>query len=218
MNDEEKQAEIDKLVGDLEEAKVGKAGMPEAGRIAFTTFYSRAGVAYNVTARGATAWEALQEIVRTAKLAALALDMWTVKPEPPAAKPPTVPADQRIAKEEGNKELAAELKQAAEDVGESKTGKPWHVIDATTVEIAPKPDNRVDVLFFADGHKYADARVNNWKLEAASGLLKYVTSEPVDKPARLTLRCKAYATEGKEYTKKDGTMGHYLDIEHVRPA
>ena len=213
MTDEERQNKIDELWSKI----TPHEGLTEAGGIAFTTLYSRTGAAYNVTARELTPAAALADLVHTVEWAYLALGMTTTKPEPPTAKPAAVPADQRIASEEGNKPLAAQLKADAEAIPNPPDGKTWQTFDARRVLVIPQPDNKTTIEFYGADRKFPDVKVNKWTVERAAALLKHVTAEPVDKPGDFTLPCRVYYTEGKQYTKTNGETGHYKDIGHVRP-
>lgn len=199
---------------------------PEQASSNFYWILEREGQAFNLqtTVRGIVGPEELQAHFRSA---VHALDM-VVKAggkakqvgqqaSPPAAQPPKLPLDQKIALEEGNKQMAAELKQAAEEVPPPPAGKTWLTLDAKIVKVLPQPDNKVTIEFYSDGHKYPDVKVVKWKLEAAAGLLKHITAEPADKAGEYSLPCRVYYTEGKEYTTPSGTTGHYKDVAHVRP-
>jgi hypothetical protein len=136
---------------------------------------------------------------------------------PPAAAAPQPDPAAKIAQEEGHREMAAELQAQAQAVPLSRKGLPYKTFDAAIVEVLPQPD-KVTISFYGDGRKYPDCKVNKWKVEQANGLMKHVTAETMDKPAKYTLACRVYYTDGAQYTKPDGTTGNYKDIEHVRPV
>jgi hypothetical protein len=220
MEEDEKRTLITDLLRELAEGEAAK-NIPEAGGVAFATLYSQTGAAYNVTTRHNTAWQALEELVRTVRVAGLVLNMTTSKADHlPAASAPAIPTPQRIALEEGNKTMATELHAADVALPPSRKGAnvPYQAIQATTVKVLPQPDGKTTIEFYGDGRKYPDVKVNKWKVEAAAGLMKHVTAEPMDKAGEYKLPCVVYYTEGNEYTKPDNTQAHYKDVEHVRPA
>lgn len=134
----------------------------------------------------------------------------------PAPVPNGDPAA-KLAREAGNPEMAQELQDGFEAVPPSPDGRAWLTLDASRILITPQPDDRVNIEFFSDGHKFPDAKVNKWKIPQAAGLLKHVTSHDVTRPADLSVACRVYYTLGKEYAKQDGSKGNYKDIAHCRP-
>lgn len=103
------------------------------------------------------------------------------------------------------------------DIGEPPDGKKWITFDANIVKVLPQPDNKVTLEFYADGKKYPGVKVNKWKVESVAGLMKRVTSEPMDKAAEYRLNCRVYYTEGAEGKTADGKTFHWKDVAHVRP-
>jgi len=105
-----------------------------------------------------------------------------------------------------------------EDIGpEPPDGKSWITFDADLVKVLPQPDNKTTLEFYQAGRQFAGVKVNKWKVENANGLMKHVTSEPMDKAAEYKLHCRVFYTEGKEGTTADGKKFHYKDVSHVRP-
>jgi hypothetical protein len=142
---------------------------------------------------------------------------WKFDGEKEVAAPPAPPADVKIVMQEGNKELAKDLQKNYDDVGAPPAGKEWITFGASIVKILPQPDNKVTIEFYADGKKYPGVKVNKWKVESANGLMKHVTSEPMDKAAEYKLDCIVYYTEGAEFKLDNGKTGRYKDVSHVRP-
>ena len=140
------------------------------------------------------------------------------KPTLPAATAPKQDAAVTIALDEGNPQMAAEIQAAGAAVPPSRKGAGviYQTFDADIVEVLPQPDEKVTICFYGTNDKYPRVKVNKWKLAAADGLMKHVTSESMGKPAKYTLRCRVYYTDGAEYHTDNGS-GHYKDIEHVRP-
>jgi hypothetical protein len=145
----------------------------------------------------------------------------------PIGKPVSAPAPKpdpaaKIAAEEGNYDMAAQLQAEADDIGLPPDGKEWHTSDCVFVKVLPQPDDKVTVEFYGNDKKqphndYASVKVNKWSVPNATGLMKYVTSADMSKAAEFTLSCRVYWTEGKEYTGTNGNKGHYKDVAHVRP-
>lgn len=100
---------------------------------------------------------------------------------------------------------------------EPPAGKQWITFDADILKVLPQPEGKVTLEFYRSGQKYAGVKVNKWKVDAAQGLLKHVTSSKVTEPAQYDLRCRVYYTEGKEGKTEDGKVFHYKDVSHVRP-
>jgi len=142
---------------------------------------------------------------------------WKFAKAPTAAPPPEPNKAVEIARESGNAQALAEVKQAAERVPDPPAGKTWQTLDAARVIVIPQPDGRIKIEFYEDGHKFPDLKTT-WKADQVAGLLKHVTSHDVTKPADLALPCRVYYTLGKEYTSaQTGQTGNYKDIAHVRP-
>jgi len=76
----------------------------------------------------------------------------------------------------------------------------YQTFDADIVEVLPQPDNKVTLAFYGKDDKYPRVKVNKWKVEAANGLMKHVTSEDMGKAAKYSLRCRVYWTDGAAYT------------------
>jgi len=120
----------------------------------------------------------------------------------------------KLALEADNKQMARELQADYEAVPLPPEGKTWQTYKADIVKVLPQPDNRVTIEFWSVGRKYPDLKVVKWKLESANGLMKHVTSEPMDKAAEYKLECVVFYTHGKEY--EEGKF--YKDVAHVRPT
>lgn len=135
----------------------------------------------------------------------------------PAAAPQPDPAA-KIALEEGNKQMAAEMQEQAVAVPPSRKGAPYQTVDVDIVEVLPQPDNKTTLKFYGANDKYPRVSVNKWKIEAANGLMKHVTSEDMSKAAKYHLKCRVYYTDGSAYQTTEGETRHYKDVEHVRPA
>lgn len=164
------------------------------------------------------------------------LDEWTaflegattrgIRFEGPAALPPVAPAPTPSkavvqAMQDGDNETAAVMQAAIEELPAPPDGKQWKSFDAVVVEILPQPDDRVNINFFGNQHKqphdeFPGVKVTKWKLDSAGGLLKHVATVDVSKPQKLTLPCRVFYTDGKEYTKTDGGKGNYKDVGAVR--
>jgi len=134
----------------------------------------------------------------------------------PTAAAPTPPADVKIVATE-YKAAAAEMQKEYETVGNPPTGKTWIMFDATIVKVLPQPDEKVTLEFYAPDKKFPGVKVNKWKIPAADGLMKYVTSESMAKAAEYKLPCRVYYTEGAEGKTADGKVFHWKDVSHVRP-
>lgn len=139
------------------------------------------------------------------------------RPQP--AQAPTMTKDVKIAMDEGNKQLAADLQAQALDVPQSRKGADvkYQTVDVEIVEVLPQPDNKVTLKFYGANDKYPRVSVNKWKVEQANGLMKHVTAEDMGKAAKYSLKCRVYFTDGASYTSTDGETRHYKDVEHVRP-
>ena len=193
--------------------------LPEAGGIAFTTIYSKTGVPINVTARAFSTKDAIKELMDSIVWAMGEYEMSVEKPLPPAANAPLPTKDVAIALQAGNKELAKQLQDSAAAVPPSRKGADvaYSTIDVDIVEVLPQPDGKTTVKFYGASDKYPRAQVNKWKVEAANGLMKHVTSEDMGKAAKYSIRCRVYYTQGAAFTNQNGEIKHYLDVEHVRP-
>lgn len=135
----------------------------------------------------------------------------------PQAPAPTPDPAAKIAFEEGNKQMAAELQAQATEVPPAPDGKQWNTTKIVFVKILPQPDNKVTIEFYGNAHKqphdqYAELLVNKWTTERAAGLMKHVTSAPVTVPAEFALNCTVYWLDGKPKTNG----GFFKDVYHVR--
>lgn len=137
----------------------------------------------------------------------------------PAAAPQPDPAA-KIALEEGNKQMAQEIQVQATAVPPSRKGVDvsYQIIDVDIVEVLPQPDGKTTLKFYGTSDKYPRVSVNKWKVEAANGLMKHVTSEDMGKAAKYTLKCRVYYTDGSSYQTTNGETRHYKDVEHIRPV
>jgi hypothetical protein len=213
MNEQEQKEYQEKVAGyDAKYAAVN-AGLPEAGGIAYCTVYSRMGVAVNITGRGVNPVRAAEALIEAIALLSPVYHLTPDKHVPQAAAP-TPPADVKIVAQE-NKPLAANLQADFDKVPDPPAGKVWQVLTVALVKVIPQPEGRVNIEFYEAGHKWADAKVQNWKMDSAVGLMKHVTSEPMDKPGEYKLDCALYYVDGKEKPNKPGTF--YRDVMHVRP-
>lgn len=140
---------------------------------------------------------------------------WKLEGENTAPKP-NPDAAAKVAQEAGNSEMVAQFQVQGEAVPDPPTGKEWQTVDVSRVVILPQPDNKCNVEFYADGHKWPDVKVVKWSTESVAGLMKHVTSHDVATPGDFTLSCRVYYTWGNEYTKPDGKKGNYKDVAHVR--
>jgi hypothetical protein len=195
------------------------AGFPEAPVSDTFKWVDTAGFEHMLTLRAYSPHLLFRQIEKTiAGITDIGGKPVTVRPT--AAQPPATDPAAKIAMEEGNKELAAELQKIAAEVPPSRKGADakYQITEAAVVEVLPQPDEKVTIKFYGDGDKYPRVAVNKWRIEAATGLMKYVTSEPMSKAGKYTLSCRVYWTEGNAFTKEDGSTGHYKDVEHVRPA
>ena len=214
--------EVDEMFPPVEQPEYEEpqvAPLPEAGGIAFMTLYTPHGAPINLTARSHTCQGALQELLNTVKWAMDEYKMTTTRSETlPSAQSPAIPADQKIALEEGNKALAQELHQAASDVPAAPAGKQWLVVDADIVKILPQPDGKVTLEFWGDGKQFPTIKVNKWKQDDAAGLMKHVMSNSMATAAEVRCPCKVYYLEGKQGgTTSDGKPWFWKNISHVRP-
>ena len=192
------------------------AGLPEAGGIAYCTMYSKTGIAVNITGRGVNPLRAIEGLIEAIVIAEKRWQL-TADKNLPAASAPAVPAPVKIAQEEGNAALAAEMQATITAIPEPPAGKAWITFDADIVQVLPQPDNKVSLQFFAAGKQYPGVKVNKWQTDSVQGLMKYVTAEDMSKAAEYRLRCRVYYTEGKEGKTQDGKTFHYKDVAHVRP-
>lgn len=195
------------------------AGLPEAGGIAFMTVYIN-GQPVNVTARAGNPYDALAGLQAAVILAKDGLGISTEKPSLPTAQPPRPDAAAIIASEAGNAELAEKFQQQVDaPPPPSRKGAdvPYKIFDASIVEVLPQPDDKTTLCFYGDGDKYPRIKVSKWRVEAANGLMKYVTAESMAVAKKYALPCRVYYTDGQPYTTTDGKTGKYKDVEHVRP-
>jgi hypothetical protein len=141
------------------------------------------------------------------------------KPMPPTAPAPLPDKAAAIALEAGNTQMARELQASAEALPPSRKGAdvPYQTVDADIVEVLPQPDGKTTLKFYGANDKYPRISVNKWKIEAANGLMKHVTSEDMGRAAKYSLSCRVYFTDGSAYTTTNGETRHYKDVEHVRP-
>ena len=144
------------------------------------------------------------------------------QPAPPPAPPPSPDTAAQIARDAGNEKLAQDLQDGYEALPPAPDGKPWLYADADRLKILPQPGDLINMEFYRAGLEYPVIKVNKWKAPQAQGLVKYVTSQDVLRPAELSLACRVFYTEGKEYHYTDrrtseDRVGRYKDVGHVRP-
>jgi hypothetical protein len=197
-------------------------GFPEAPFSDTFKWLDAEGYEHMLTIRG---WEggAMLKAVERAKEFIAAQGGKPVRSRPADAPAPTPDPAVKIALEEGNKQMAAELQEAGLEIPPAPAGKQYQVSDIAFVKILPQPGDRINIEFYSDDRKtphndFPSIKATKYDVGRAMGLLKHVTSADVTKPAEFMCRCKVYWTEGKEYKKADGGTGHYRDIHHVRPA
>ena len=193
--------------------------LPEAGGIAFLTIYSKTGVPINLTSRAFNPKDALKELMDAVIWAMGEYEMTVEKPMPPSASAPLPAKDVAIALEEGNKALAQQLAVSAAELPPSRKGAdvPYQTADVDIVEVLPQPDGKTTLRFYGANDKYPRVSINKWKVEAANGLMKHVTSEDRSKAAKYSIKCRVFFTDGASYTSTNGELRHYKDVEHVRP-
>ena len=190
-------------------------GFPEAPISTTFKWIDAQGFEQMTTVRG---WKWTDTIKTVEKVTSNILDLGGKPAGSRPAPPPKPDVAATIAAEEGNTQLAEQLQKEYAEVPAPPDGKTWNVTEIARIVVIPQPDDRVNVELYADGHKFPDLKVSKWKAEQVSGLLKYVTDVDVKQPHDLKLPCNAYWLEGNEYTKQDGTKGHYKNVSHIRPA
>ena len=147
---------------------------------------------------------------------------WQVEaPKAPPAPAPKPDAAAKIAREEGNQELASRLEVQGAEVPPPPAGKTWQTFDAVFVRYLPQPDGKCTIEFYGNQHKqphddYAGVKVNKWPWEGVQGLMKHVTSHDPAQAGEFSLLCRVFFVDGKEYTTPSGVKGHYKDVCHVR--
>lgn len=204
-----------KLQLELTRAELQSAAPAEAGFSAnFHLLHDKAGT-MQFTFRGARSGDAEAVMGHAQKfIAHMKTNGWRFNvPQP--APPPAQHKAAEIAAEEGNHELAHNIKQDYERVPDPPQGKTWQTITAARLVIRPEPGDLVTLEFYEPNHKWPDIKASKWKLERATGLLKHTTSAPVNVAADLTLGCVVYYVNGAE--KKDKPGEFWKDIYHVRP-
>lgn len=197
------------------------AGFPEAPVSDTFKWIDAAGFEHMLTLRAYSPHLLFRQIEKT--IAGIAdIGGKPVNSKAPTAPPPTPDPAARIAQEAGNAPLSAELQAQANEVPAPPGDQAWQITECVFVKILPQPDDKVTIEFYGNDKKqphndYPGVKVNKWKSEQAAGLMKYVTSADISKAAEFSLPCKVYWTEGKEYTKPDGSTGRYKNVAHVRP-
>ena len=197
--------------------------MPQSptGSWVITRIYSKVGAPIDLKASGTTLTAALDDLYTGIIHAFTKYECTPEAPKaPPAPAPKPDPATQ-IAREEGNLELAAEIKAGTEAIPEPPKGKTWQTFDAVFVRYLPQPDGKCTIEFYGNQHKqphddYAFIKASKWTWESVSGLMKHVTSHAPEEAGEFNLPCRVYYIEGKEYTTPSGVTGHYKNICHVR--
>ncbi len=202
----------------LEKAKQYFADIPESPA-SLNFYFVKDGWNFQLTLRD---WDEGILMARAARtIATLTKEGYTAKPvgaQPQQAAPaPKEDPAAAIAKEVGNEEAAEALQKDYAELPPAPDGKEWQALEIARVVVLPQPEERCNVEFYADGHKYPDVKVVRWKNASVAGLLKHVTSHDVSQPGDFDLPCRVFYTWGREYTKPDGTKGNYKDVGHVRP-
>ena len=195
-------------------------GFPEAPYSDTFKWIDADGYEHMMTVRG---WEggAVLGAIGKAKEVIASINGKPAGNRPVQAPAPVPDIAAKIALEEGNKQMASELQAQANEVPPAPDGKQWNTYSAAFVKILPQPEERVTIEFYGKDHKqphndYPELKVNKWTLAQAAGLMKYVTSADVSKPAEFALNCTVYWLEGKEYTSTNGEKRHYKNVSHVR--
>jgi hypothetical protein len=187
-----------------------------------TRMFSASGVSIDVKASGTTVEAAIDDLCIGIKHGMEKYGWQAELPKAPLAPLPKPDVAVKIAAEEGNQELAAELAEDILGVPEPPKGKTWELFDAVFVRYLPQPDEKCTLEFFGNDKKipyndYPTVKVNKWPWEGVSGLMKHVTSHDPSQAGEFSLPCRVYWTEGKEYTTPAGYKGHYKNVAHVRP-
>ena len=187
-----------------------------------TRLFSAHGIAIDLKASGTTLSAALDDLYTGIQHGIEKYQMQAEAPKAPAAPAPKPDPAAKIAREEGNLELAAEIKAGTEAIPEPPKGKTWQTYDAVFVRYLPQPDGKCTIEFYGNSHKqphddYAFIKASKWTWENVSGLMKHVTSHAPEEAGEFNLPCRVYYIEGKEYTTPSGVKGRYKDIAHVRP-
>jgi len=201
-----------------------KEQMPQVptGSWVITRIYSKVGAPIDLKASGTTLTAALDDLYTGIIHAFTKYECTPEAPKAPAAPAPKPDPAAKIAAEEGNLELAAEIKAGTEAIPEPPKGKNWQTYDAVFVRYLPQPDGKCTIEFYGNSHKqphddYAFIKASKWTWENVSGLMKHVTSHAPEEAGEFNLPCRVYYIEGKEYTTPSGVKGRYKDIAHVRP-
>ena len=186
-----------------------------------TRLFSKTGAPIDVKSSGTNTKAAIDDLYSGITYG---IEHYGWQPEAPKAPPAPAPkpdAAAEIAAEEGNLELAAEIKAGTEAIPESPKGKTWQTFDAVFVRYLPQPDGKCTIEFYGNQHKqphddYAGVKVNKWPWEGVQGLMKHVTSHDPAQAGEFSLLCRVFFVDGKEYTTPSGVKGHYKDVCHVR--
>jgi len=201
-----------------------KEQMPQVptGSWVITRIYSKVGAPIDLKASGTTLTAALDDLYTGIIHAFTKYECTPEAPKAPPAPAPKPDPAAKIAAEEGNLELAAEIKAGIEAIPEPPKGKTWQTFDAVFVRYLPQPDGKCTIEFYGNSHKqphddYAFIKASKWTWENVSGLMKHVTSHAPEEAGEFNLPCRVYYIEGKEYTTPSGVKGRYKDIAHVRP-
>jgi len=200
-----------------------KEQMPQVptGSWVITRIYSKVGAPIDLKASGTTLTAALDDLYTGIIHAFTKYECTPEAPKAPAAPAPKPDPAAQIAREEGNLELAAEIKAGTEAIPEPPKGKTWQTYDAVFVRYLPQPDGKCTIEFYGNSHKqphddYAFIKASKWTWENVSGLMKHVTSHAPEEAGEFNLPCRVYYIEGKEYTTPSGVKGRYKDVCHVR--
>ena len=171
----------------------------EAPAVAWTNLYTRTGGKLNITIRSVSGREALDELVEVVKYA-METYQFTIVPYTSA---PTTPPPDRLP-ELPRPELETDVPETDYD----------GLVQFARLIISPQPDDRVNLEFFEEGHKYPDVKVNRWKTAQAEGLLKHLGTFDCTRPYDGAEAGIVFYKNGKEYQPGK----HYKDVTHVRPA
>ena len=187
-----------------------------------TRLFSKTGAPIDVKSSGTNTKAAIEDLYSGITFGIEHYGWQPEAPKAPAAPAPKPDPAAKIAAEEGNLELAAEIKAGTEAIPEPPKGKTWQTFDAVFVRYLPQPDGKCTIEFYGNSHKqphddYAFIKASKWTWENVSGLMKHVTSHAPEEAGEFNLPCRVYYIEGKEYTTPSGVKGRYKDIAHVRP-
>jgi len=81
------------------------------------------------------------------------------------------------------------------------------------IEVKPQPDDKCVVEFWTDNAKYPHkAKINKWRNEKVGPRLAALGDIDVTKAQKVRVRGYLFWKNGDEYTKQDGSKGHWTDF------